>query len=390
MPDSCRASKAEASSRHSFFGKEPVPSSVSQDDWRRPLIPRRTTSLAAQYLNRPGNTFSNSILNLPGTPPHSDGEGSQTSKSNHGNRPARKPIVLTPTSSSPISTPGSSDDEDAETFPSLISRAASLEQHTPSPGQYHHRSRHERLSYKQERFIKQRRCISAGMRLQKSTQAPDRFIPIRGADCVATERFRSTDPLKDLSLSEKLLRSPDPDNDPFIPLISPKKRKHTGRLFSEEIAWRRPQYGFRRVSGPSGLIDPFHDGSSAQMREPSVGAVWNVGGAVPSATARQGPPRGVPDGKGGRKVSGSHAPYYTAAFVEESSSKYQDGGQQRARVATALDMNLAGRVLSVVSSTRGEIAATPLRLQDTLEAYANEGLTTWQDGQWVRSDIRAS
>ena len=391
MPATNEALCDHYSSYQSYLGDDPLLLQIPKRGCRRPPIPQRITSLAARILTHTTTYSVQCLITPPGTPPDSDAEDDEAREHWRGPSSNRNPAVSDSPPISPVSPPSLEDCQAFHIQPSLKRLATSPALCEAIDDLTLEFPCHRSLTSEQKRFRKQRRCISAGTRLQHSTQAPDRFIPIRHPDTNTSEIFRSTKPSKDLSKREKILRNPEAANDPFEPPNPANKKQRTDRFFSDEIAKRRAMYpyGFYRISSPSGLLDPFRDASLAPLREPSNGAVWNVGGPVAPAMSRQGPPRGVPNGKGGRTVSGSNAPYYIAAFVDDKPSDHFDKEQQDARVAAALEINVASRILDTGQSPQHGRSAHNSPFGFNSKTLGIESNTKWQNGQWVRVNPRS-
>ena len=377
------------SSSLSFIEDDPLPLQIPKKSCPRPFIPQRSTSLAACTLTRTKTCSAQSLRTLPDTPPDSDAENDETrqywrgSTSSTGAGPSdSRPIT-------PISPHRSEESGSSYIQPSLKKLATSPALRQLSHDHYSELSWHRSPTCEQGRLKNQRRCISAGTRLQHSLQAPDRFIPCRHVDYRTSELFKSTKSPKDLSQREKLLRSPEAINDPFEPPSLAKRKQRQDRFFSDEIAKRRAIYGWGRASNPSGLLDPFRDVSLAPLRGPSNGAVWNVGGPVTPAMSRLGPPCGIPNGRGGRTVSGSNAPYYTAAFINDKPSDHLDKEQQDARIAAALEINVASRIIYTSHPFQhGQtLRSSPFKVNP--KVTVNQSNTKWQNGQWVRSGAQS-
>ena len=378
-------SEDESPSAQSFVRGQALSLRIPKRHTQRPLIPQRSTSLATQALHDWRVAQASYLPTPPATPPDSDAE--HNDDEDHQKRSSSQPLgppipgLLSPVS--PI-------DPIDHFLPRVLSgqkrRASSPLQRSPTPNYGIGGLEHTNSSDKQQYLDTQRRCISASTKFRRSLQSPDRFITRRQFDLERSQIFRTSKPTKALSQQEKLLRTSALSEDPFQRLTVAKKRRNPDKFFSDEVAKRRLQYGFRQVTGPSGLLDPFIDASPSSLREPSSGAVWNVGGSLKSLTARQGPPRGIPNGRGGRVVSGSNAPYFTATFIDENCMEHHDREKQGARLAAALDIDVAARVLKVPerSSPISGLYPTTTASQSASSSVGSQ--TRWQDGQWIRSE----
>lgn len=372
----------------SFFEDDPRPLCIPRKRSGQPPVPLRSTSLTASLRPQERALPDHYPLTPPSTPPSSDledGDSSEgwqvsaiTAGSAHGDA---LPVT-------PVSPPSDDGSQDSPVLPSLKRRLTSPIRRLSCSHDSMESLERRGCTHEREKFKKQRRCFSACTRLQHPAQTPDRFIPIRDPDSRAAELFRSTKPVQDLTWREKLLRSPEAADDPFQVPNSPRDKRRTDRFFSDGIATQRAGYVPERFASPSGLLDPFRDVSSAPLRKPSSGAVWNVGGPLAPATSRQGPPCGIPNGRGGRTVSGSNAPYYIAAFANEKPSDHPGMERQDARVAKALGINTAGRILSTINPLQVGTQQGNSPYGSRIRNINNAQYTTWQHGQWVSPDGR--
>ena len=224
-----------------------------------------------------------------------------------------------------------------------------------------------------------RRCISAGGIPLTPPTSPDRFIANRSAGHDASSSFHVSKPADQLTSIEKLLRQNSATPDPFR---SPSIARQGGPRISSSQSPRNVSGPARVISGTN-LLHPILNPLNTQNRQVSTGAVWNVGGSV--ATTPNGPMNGIPDGRGGLLGSGTNAPMYTSRFFE-SNTPDQDRGRLEGRLAAALDIDQANRILNHSQSpNRGGgsssvAGSSPSR--STLQAYR----TDWKDGQWVRGE----
>ena len=224
-----------------------------------------------------------------------------------------------------------------------------------------------------------RRCISAGGIPLTPPTTPDRFIANRTAGHDASSSFQVSKPADQLTSAEKLLRQNSATPDPFrSPSIA---RQGRPRISSNQPP--RNVSGPARVIGGTNLHHPNLDLLNTQNRQVSTGAVWNVGGSAP--TTPTGPIIGVPDGRGGLLGSGTNAPMYTSRFFE-SNTPDQDRGRLEGRLAAALDIDQANRVLNHSQSpNRGGGSSSIASISSTPQAYR----TDWKDGQWIRGEALA-
>ena len=224
-----------------------------------------------------------------------------------------------------------------------------------------------------------RRCISAGGIPLTPPTTPDRFITNRNLGHDASSNFQVSKPADQLTSTEKLLRQKSATPDPFR---SPSTARQ-GRPRIPSSQSPRNVSGPARVISGTNLLNPTLNPLNTQNRQVSTGAVWNVGGSA--ATTPTGPMNGIPDGRGGLLGSGTNAPMYTSRFFE-SNTPDQDRGRLEGRLAAALDIDQANRVLNHSQSpNRGGgsssvAGSSPSR--STPQAYRTE----WKDGHWVRGE----
>ena len=241
----------------------------------------------------------------------------------------------------------------------------------PSPGITKDNSRPLRPEKKRLK----RRCISSGTHYHRPTSAPDRFIPHRGVSQDASHSFHVTKRASELSKSERLLRHNLTAPDPFS---SPTPTSNGRRRIASSPIRNTSRVSSRAISGTN-LLSLATNSLSTSTRQISMGAVWNVGGS--STTAPSAPIIGVDSGRGGMVGSGTNAPMYTSRFFEKESPD-QDRGRLESRLAAALDIDQASRVLSHSQSpARGKSATdTP---GYTSRSSTPQQRTVWRDGQWV-------
>ncbi|KAL9620678.1 MAG: hypothetical protein Q9160_004814 [Pyrenula sp. 1 TL-2023] len=172
-------------------------------------------------------------------------------------------------------------------------------------------------------------------------------------------------------------RSPDINQDPFA---SPSRSKSRDAVRVRPLATdRRPQPphitpDFVQINDPQPIHRDAH-GNIDIPRQISAGGVWNVGGRM---AAESGPLPGVPDGSGRLLSSGSNAPMYTAQFLDRKTSD-EDLERHENRLAVALDIDPANRILSVRSSS-------PRPGLNTKGSHPLVGNTPfiWRDNVWTR------
>lgn len=183
--------------------------------------------------------------------------------------------------------------------------------------------------------------------------SPDRFIPVRRSPTAAMKNFHMNNPLDKLSSTEKLLHQRSASPDPF----GPPPQNRTGQIERMATVRLSPRciQGLRSLGpGGSGMLG-LRQTDSNTIRQPSVGAVWNVGGG---SAAVEGPTAGVSNGPGGLLSSGSNAPMYISRFLDGISSD-QELEKHEGRLALALDVDQAGRILESSSPSDVDTDSDP-------------------------------
>ncbi|KAL8825119.1 MAG: hypothetical protein Q9191_004606 [Dirinaria sp. TL-2023a] len=230
------------------------------------------------------------------------------------------------------------------------------------------------LSRPEKKRIK-RRCISTGTHYHRPTSTPDRFIAHRAASQDASHSFHVTKKANELSQSERLFRHNLTAPDPFG---SPMPANNGRRRIASSPIRNASRFSSRAISGTN-LLSLASNALSTQTRQISTGAVWNVGGS--STTVPSTPISGIDSGRGGMIGSGTNAPMYTSRFFEKESPD-QDRGRLESRLAAALEIDQASRVLSHSQSPARSKAATDAAGLSSRSSDSQQR-TVWRDGQWV-------
>ncbi|KAL8719166.1 MAG: hypothetical protein Q9181_008093 [Wetmoreana brouardii] len=124
------------------------------------------------------------------------------------------------------------------------------------------------------------------------------------------------------------------------------------------------------------LMIPHHAHPPPQNRQASVGALWNIGGGISQLT---GPIEGISDGRGGLIGSGTNAPLYTAKFSEKDAPEDDEGAYEN-RLAVALNIDMARKVLDFSRPQRGDkVASGSKRKRGHFVSR-----TQWKYGEWIR------
>ncbi|KAL4919975.1 WD40-repeat-containing domain protein [Aspergillus aurantiobrunneus] len=180
---------------------------------------------------------------------------------------------------------------------------------------------------------------TAGVRRgSKSPVSPDRFIPLRESIDTSSTPYRVGKDPQELSPEEKLFRRRSPGGDPFTPKKSPKSKSATraGRVFS-------PHFGPHLVNESTVSGRTASTGARDGTRRVSNGAIWAVGGTSAALGRRS---TVALDGPRGLLASGTTAPMYAAKFLPQARSSAEDRVAYESRIALALDIDLAARVLN--------------------------------------------
>lgn len=203
--------------------------------------------------------------------------------------------------------------------------------------------------------------------------SPDRFISSRRTQEASLKSFRVSK-----SLSSKTAVAHD---DPFDAL-NPRRLRDPARL-SPSFPGISPRpsdrSGSARLNGLNGLDFSF-SGPISQRRYGSVGSVWNVGGLAP---VPPGPILGIDNGHGGRTGSGTNAPMYTSKFFEKETLE-QDLARHERRLALALAIDQANRVLDIPKSPNKDKIDSPRIGRTKVHQECAEPLPIWQNGEWIR------
>jgi hypothetical protein len=223
-----------------------------------------------------------------------------------------------------------------------------------------------------------RRCFSANAAIpaRKRPSYPDRFIPDRLPSAASERPLNVTKHPSQLRLDEKFTRQRSRTANPFSP-----------RSLLPKPASRTPQtthngpYSFHSPTALSdtfvlgSLPDPFAPG--IQGRSTSAGAVWNVGGPT---TLTTGPIAAVPNGRGGALGSGTNAPIYEAGFLEEMPGPKKHLDSHEARLALALDIDQASRILPISGTTTSNGRIHP----SSNKKRAPTSPIGWRDNAWMQ------
>ena len=222
-----------------------------------------------------------------------------------------------------------------------------------------------------------RRCVSAEASYLTPPASPDRYISNRYSPQPRSSTFRTSKSPQQLSSTERLLRQNSASPDPFR---SPTHLRAGRRVVSDNESRQESRLGTRATSGTNVFGLP-RTTLRVQDRQPSAGAVWNVGGN--SATSPTGPIQGVPNGRGGLIGSGTNAPLYTSRFLEGETPD-QDLERLEGRLAIALEIDQTNRVLDIPASPARRRYAGTESVTSKRKYPFIDLRTRWKGGVWVQ------
>jgi hypothetical protein len=224
-----------------------------------------------------------------------------------------------------------------------------------------------------------RRCASFAEASNKARtwfSSPDRFLSPRAESVDRGTVFRVSKAPQNLSPRERSTRQRDTIASPFHSPTTSRSREAVRRQRSPSGRQHPPHFTPSFVHGHDALPGTI---DAAEPTEPprqiSLGAVWSVGG---STVARGGPRVSIPDGQGGLLASGTTSPIYTAHFLDRGSPN-QDAQRQEDRIALALEIDQASRVLG--PSLRPPLLKTP-----STESPPQSRPFEWKNNTWSRED----
>ena len=203
-----------------------------------------------------------------------------------------------------------------------------------------------------------------------SPTSPDRFIPKREFGNATSTTFRVSKHPQHLSADEKLFRRRLAGDDPFLPTAQ-RLPGLPGQNSTPTWLRQRPQQRPRLVTNPAitGGNRP-----SDFLRQVSSGAVWGVGGTSTTLRDTSGVVLNNSQNQTGR---GSTAPVFMAKFLPKN-PKSDDRNKHESRLALALDMDLATRLLDT-STTCPETPPKP-----TSPHHEQLSPFMWKDNGWKK------
>ncbi|KAL2862882.1 WD40-repeat-containing domain protein [Aspergillus lucknowensis] len=216
------------------------------------------------------------------------------------------------------------------------------------------------------------RWTTQAQRDSRSPESPDRFIPLRDAIDTASTPYRVGKDPRELSPEEKLFRHRSPREDPFTPRKTRrlKSATRTGHVFN-------PHHGPHLVIDPTGSGREVFSAARDGTRRVSNGAIWAVGGTSAALGSRSTLPL---DGNRGLLASGTTAPMYTAKFLPQTCSLAEDRVTYESRVALALDVDPAARVLN---NSKILSASDPIPSPSSPD-FEQFSPLVWKDNAWRR------
>ncbi|KAL3479857.1 WD40-repeat-containing domain protein [Aspergillus californicus] len=202
--------------------------------------------------------------------------------------------------------------------------------------------------------------------------SPDRFIPQRDlVDSPSTPYRIGRDP-QELSPEEKLFRRRSPREDPFTP-----KKARRSKSATKSTRILNPHHGPHLVNDSTVSARTGSPGTRDSSRRVSNGAVWAVGGTSAALGRRS---TVALNGYRGLLASGTTAPMYMAKFLPQVRSSAEDRAAYESRIAFALDLDTAGRVLN---NSRLLSTLAPLPSPYSLD-FEQLSPLVWKDNAWRR------
>ncbi|KAK3493213.1 WD40-repeat-containing domain protein [Neurospora crassa] len=196
-----------------------------------------------------------------------------------------------------------------------------------------------------------------------STRIPDRFIPSRTLSSNTVERFRTSKSPHQLTTPEKLLRHNSATEDAF----SSHRRVVATNTFDIGPRSRSNRAASRNRGSVLGPVNT--NASYRQDRLFSLGSIWAVGGLVPPAETA------VNNGRGHLMRSGTNARFFRTSFPTIKPRAEEELEKHEARLATALGIDRAARVL--------DVHIIPHQTESK-EKRSNKSHTQWNGTEWVK------
>ncbi|CAK7210345.1 hypothetical protein SCUCBS95973_000747 [Sporothrix curviconia] len=234
-------------------------------------------------------------------------------------------------------------------------------------------------------------CLPSSSPSAGSIRVPDRFVHPRDADDTEIplgEKFRLTKTPHELEDVEKVLRNNHISVDDFfdstarvIPVSTFANDRQSAR---QRRGWPT-QTRIRTTLLPGQMGDvPESEFDQRLMR----GSVWSIGTVPPIVGA-------VNNGNGSMTQTGTAAPYYTSSFVNNFVYPSTDIDKHRGRIAAALDVDRASRLLQcninkgVLKLHPGHTFPVPVPNAAAKHLpQPKKAKTVWDGARWVKDGAR--
>ncbi|KAK8040024.1 hypothetical protein PG993_008435, partial [Apiospora rasikravindrae] len=213
---------------------------------------------------------------------------------------------------------------------------------------------------------KRRHNTLANPRLREPGRAHDRFLSPREVTTPLSDRFRAIKEPHELSVEERLTRNDEATPDPFRQPPRPDYLALRDRRTSRSDGHNRRSAGTVLAMYPSA-------GASDLERQVSAGSMWTVGGMAPAGGSA------VDTGRGLLLESGTNAPLYRAPFASGRPRSSEDNERHEGRLAQALDINRAQRVLAYDNFSTFPRCKRKVSGQHFIPRVT----TTWTGTEWV-------
>lgn len=209
------------------------------------------------------------------------------------------------------------------------------------------------------------------------SQTPDRFIPVRSHTSSSSDRFRLSSPVGLLTDDERRSRHRRSGPHPF------SHRLRAGTGLGEEQRSLQTNHQQSMSRGSSSTIGLRQGRFNSSNRQVSAGAVWGAGGSAAATGITA-----VPDGRGNVLGSGTNAPIYAALFLSEPEPALEARAHER-RLALALDVDQAGRVLGDLRESEAPASPSPTRSGQLNHSSSPRcsSETAWTNNEWTQDEF---
>ncbi|KAK6826172.1 WD repeat-containing protein [Apiospora arundinis] len=220
---------------------------------------------------------------------------------------------------------------------------------------------------------KRRTTTATSSRLRETGRAHDRFVSQREITTPLSDRFRATKEPHELSARERLTRNitgvtPDPFRLPPRRDYLALRNRRTSR-----------SDGHHRHPGRTVLALYPSNGASDLERQVSAGSMWSVGGTAPTGGSA------VDTGRGLLLESGTNAPLYRAPFASGHPRSSDENESHEGRLAHALDINRAQRVLAFDSFS----TFPRCKKKSPGQHFIPKLTTTWTGTEWINDSYKS-